>query len=108
MVAALMGSTPSTIRNAPAVGDVGITADILRSIGLGVDVADDVITIEPTAEPTPSVPLEFSGLNRIPIPLLGPLRHRAPAAFVPPAGGDRTGTRPVDFHLSAPQTGKTA
>src|SRR3546814_5075248 len=34
MVAALMGSTPSTIRNAPAVGDVGITADILRSIGL--------------------------------------------------------------------------
>src|SRR3546814_13938422 len=77
MVAALMGSTPSTIRNAPAVGDVGITADILRSIGLGVDVADDVITIEPTAEPTPSVPLEFSGLNRIPILLLGPLLHRA-------------------------------
>src|SRR3546814_15336636 len=64
MVAALMGRTPSTIRNAPAVGDVGITADILRSIGLGVEVADDVITIEPTAEPTPSVPLEYSGLER--------------------------------------------
>ncbi|HEY9556723.1 MAG TPA: UDP-N-acetylglucosamine 1-carboxyvinyltransferase [Acidimicrobiales bacterium] len=103
MVAALMGSTPSTIRNAPAVGDVGITADILRSIGLGVDVADDVITIEPTAEPTPSVPLEFSGLNRIPILLLGPLLHRAHEAFVPLVGGDRIGRRPVDFHVSALQ-----
>ena len=36
MVAALMGDSPSTITNAPAVGDVGITADILRSIGLEV------------------------------------------------------------------------
>jgi UDP-N-acetylglucosamine 1-carboxyvinyltransferase len=103
MVAALMADTPSTITNAPAVGDVGITADILRSIGLGVEIEGSSITVIPTAEPVPRVPLEFSGLNRIPILLLGPLLHRAHEAFVPLVGGDRIGRRPVDFHVTALQ-----
>lgn len=103
MVAALMGDSPSTITNAPDVGDVGITADILRSIGLEVAIDGSTITVVPTPEPTPRVPLEFSGLNRIPILLLGPLLHRAHEAFVPLVGGDRIGRRPVDFHVSALQ-----
>jgi len=103
MVAALLADTPSTITNAPNVGDVGITADILRSIGLGVVIEGDAITVSPVPEPTPSVPLEFSGLNRIPILLLGPLLHRSHEAFVPLVGGDRIGRRPVDFHVTALQ-----
>jgi UDP-N-acetylglucosamine 1-carboxyvinyltransferase len=103
MVAALMADSPSTITNAPSVGDVGITADILRSVGLGVEIEADRITVQPTDDPTPRVPLEFSGLNRIPILLLGPLLHRAHEAFVPLVGGDRIGRRPVDFHVSALQ-----
>ncbi len=103
MVAALMAGSPSTISNAPDVGDVGITAGILRSIGLGVDNEDDRITVTPTDDPIPRVPLEFSGLNRIPILLLGPLLHRAHEAFVPLVGGDRIGRRPVDFHVTALQ-----
>ena len=103
MVAALLADSPSTITNAPDVGDVGITADILRSIGLGVDIDGDRITVTPTEEPIPRVPLEFSGLNRIPILLLGPLLHRAHEAFVPLVGGDRIGRRPVDFHVTALQ-----
>ena len=53
MVAALMGDSPSTITNAPAVGDVGITADILRSIGLEVviDGALDHRRAHPRAHP---------------------------------------------------------
>lgn len=103
MVAALMGDTPSTITNAPQVGDVGITADILRATGLEVEVDSGTITVVPTPEPIPLVPLEFSGLNRIPILMLGPLLHRAHEAFVPLVGGDRIGRRPVDFHVSALQ-----
>jgi len=103
MVAALLGDSPSTITNVPDVGDVGITADILRSIGIGVEVEGDRITITPSPEPVPRVPLEFSGLNRIPILLLGPLLHRAHEAFVPLVGGDRIGRRPIDFHVSALQ-----
>ena len=41
------GPQPSTITNAPDVGDVGITADILTSLGVGVDIDGDRITVEP-------------------------------------------------------------
>jgi UDP-N-acetylglucosamine 1-carboxyvinyltransferase len=101
MLAAMLGTEPSTITNAPEVGDVRITADILTSLGVGVDISADRITIEPTATPDAKVPLEFSGLNRIPILLLGPLLHHNHEAFVPLVGGDRIGQRPVDFHIAA-------
>jgi UDP-N-acetylglucosamine 1-carboxyvinyltransferase len=103
MVAAILGTAPSTITNAPKVGDVGITAEILRSLGVGVEIDGDRITIEPAATPDSNVPLEFTGLNRIPILLLGPLLQRNHEAFVPLVGGDRIGQRPVDFHISALQ-----
>jgi len=101
MLAAMLGTEPSTITNAPEVGDVGITTDILTALGVGVDIRADQITIEPTATPDAKVPLEFSGLNRIPILLLGPLLHHNHEAFVPLVGGDRIGQRPVDFHIAA-------
>jgi UDP-N-acetylglucosamine 1-carboxyvinyltransferase len=103
MVAATLGTAPSTITNVPNVGDVGITADILTSLGVGVDIEGDRISIEPTTTPGAHVPLEFTGLNRIPILLLGPLLHRNHEAFVPLVGGDRIGQRPVDFHIAALQ-----
>jgi UDP-N-acetylglucosamine 1-carboxyvinyltransferase len=101
MVAAMLGTQPSTITNAPAVGDVGITADILTSLGVEVEIDADRITIDPVEAPGADVPLEFTGLNRIPILLLGPLLARNHEAFVPLVGGDRIGRRPVDFHIDA-------
>ena len=103
MVAAILGDTPSLIRRVPEVGDVNITADILRSLGVGVDhdQASGTIRIEPHDGVTTEVPLSFSGLNRIPILLLGPLLHRSGEAFVPMVGGDQIGRRPVDFHVEA-------
>lgn len=101
MVAAVLGSAPSVISNAPEVGDVGITAKILTSLGVGVDIDGDRITVDPTETPGAHVPVEFTGLNRIPILLLGPLLQRNHEAFVPLLGGDRIGPRPVDFHIQA-------
>ena len=101
MVAALLGDRPSTITNAPELADVDITADILRSLGLGVDCDGGIVTVTPTASPHAEVPQSFTGLNRIPILLLGPLLHRAGEAFVPLLGGDRIGRRPIDFHVDA-------
>jgi UDP-N-acetylglucosamine 1-carboxyvinyltransferase len=101
MVAAMLGSAPSTITNAPDVGDVGITADILTSLGVGVEIDGDRISIDPVESPDAKVPLSFTGLNRIPILLLGPLLARNNEAFVPIVGGDRIGRRPVDFHIAA-------
>ncbi|HET9075434.1 MAG TPA: UDP-N-acetylglucosamine 1-carboxyvinyltransferase [Acidimicrobiales bacterium] len=99
MVAALLGEGPSTITNIPEVGDVDITAGILTAVGAEVERNGESITVAPPSAATPSVPLRFSGLNRIPVLLLGPLLHLTGEAFVPRVGGDQLGGRPVDFHV---------
>jgi UDP-N-acetylglucosamine 1-carboxyvinyltransferase len=101
MVAAMLGDGPSVIRNAPEVGDVDITAAMLESVGYHVDRNGSEITITPGDEVRPRVPEAFTGLNRIPILMLGPLLHKAGEAFVPLVGGDPIGRRPVDFHVEA-------
>ena len=45
----------------------------------------------PGRDPEPQVPAAFSGLNRIPILMVGPLLHRTGEAFVPLVGGDPIG-----------------
>jgi UDP-N-acetylglucosamine 1-carboxyvinyltransferase len=99
MVAALLGREPSTITNVPDVGDVEITSQILRAVGAEVTRDGDRLTIAPPDHASPQVPLQFSGLNRIPVLLLGPLLHLTGEAWVPMVGGDRIGRRPVDFHV---------
>jgi UDP-N-acetylglucosamine 1-carboxyvinyltransferase len=99
MVAALLGDGPSTISNVPEVGDVDITDAILTAVGATVVRDGDSITVVPAEQVSPTVPLSFSGLNRIPVLLLGPLLHLAGEAFVPRVGGDQLGGRPVDFHV---------
>jgi UDP-N-acetylglucosamine 1-carboxyvinyltransferase len=101
MVAAMLGHGPSKIRNAPEVGDVDITAAMLESVGFEVIRERDEITIGHAGEIQPRVPEAFTGLNRIPILMLGPLLHRTGEAFVPLVGGDAIGRRPVDFHVAA-------
>src|SRR6202008_1019278 len=59
--------------------------------------------IAPGSEVRPRVPDAFTGLNRIPILMLGPLLHRTGEAFVPLVGGDPIGQRPVDYHVAALQ-----
>jgi UDP-N-acetylglucosamine 1-carboxyvinyltransferase len=101
MVAAMLGDGPSTIGNAPEVGDVEITSAMLEAVGFGVTRNGDELTIGDGGTITPRVPEAFTGLNRIPILMLGPLLHRTGEAFVPLVGGDLIGRRPVDFHVSA-------
>ena len=101
MVAAILGDGPSTITNVPEVGDVDITAGILTAVGASVEMSGDALTITPPEDVKPSVPLSFSGLNRIPVLLLGPLLHLTGEAFVPRVGGDQLGSRPVGFHVDA-------
>ncbi|MGH3418317.1 MAG: UDP-N-acetylglucosamine 1-carboxyvinyltransferase, partial [Streptosporangiaceae bacterium] len=101
MVAAMLGEGPSTIRNAPEVGDVDITAAMLEAVGFGVSRSGGEITIAPNGKLESRVPAAFTGLNRIPILMLGPLLHRTGEAFVPLVGGDPIGRRPVDFHVAA-------
>ncbi|TDD38825.1 UDP-N-acetylglucosamine 1-carboxyvinyltransferase [Actinomadura sp. KC06] len=101
MVAAMLADGPSTIGNAPDVGEVGITAGMLEHVGMAVERSGGHVAVVPGPVSDPSVGKAFTGLNRIPILMLGPLLHRAGEAFVPLVGGDPIGRRPVDFHVDA-------
>lgn len=100
MVASLLADAPCTVRNAPRLGDIDITAGMLRSLGAEVTIDDATVTVEPSATES-RIPVSYSGLNRVPILLIGPLLHRIGEVFVPLSGGDRIGARPVDFHVEA-------
>jgi UDP-N-acetylglucosamine 1-carboxyvinyltransferase len=103
MAASLLGESPGTVENAPQIGDVDITAGMLRSLGAEVTIEDDghTVVVDPSATIMSRVPLHYSGLNRVPILLVGPLLHRVGEAFVPLVGGDRIGARPIELHLAA-------
>lgn len=101
MAAALLAESPSRIDNAPQVGDVDITASMMRSLGVGVHVDGGAVSVDPASLADRRVPVSYSGVNRIPVLLLGPLLHKLGEAVVPLAGGDLIGGRPLDFHLDA-------
>ncbi|HEX4905649.1 MAG TPA: UDP-N-acetylglucosamine 1-carboxyvinyltransferase [Acidimicrobiales bacterium] len=100
MVAALLGSTPGTVRNCPEIGEIDITAGMLRSLGAHVDRDGDTVVVDATKLTQADLPTKFAGLNRIPILMVGPLLHRMGEAFVPFVGGDQIGKRPLDFHIA--------
>jgi UDP-N-acetylglucosamine 1-carboxyvinyltransferase len=103
MVAALLGSTPSTLRNVPDIRDVAVVSSLLRLHGAAVDydVESGVLTIDPTTLTKADAEsiAEHAGSSRIPILLCGPLLHRLGEAVIPDLGGCRIGDRPIDFHL---------
>lgn len=101
LVAALLGDSPSTISNCPNVGDVDITTKMLEALGCEVERSNGDAIVDPRPLSSSRVPLTFSGMNRIPILMIGPLLHRVGEAFVPLVGGDDIGARPVDFHVTA-------
>src|SRR6478736_56776 len=70
MVAALLGSTPSTLRNVPDIRDVGVVSALLRLHGADVDydVSTGVLHIDPsqlTKADAESI-AEHAGSSRIP------------------------------------------
>ena len=101
LVASLLGNSPSTISNCPDIGDVDITSQMLAALGCEVDRSNGEAVVDARPLSSSRVPLTFSGMNRIPILMLGPLLHRVGEAFVPLVGGDDIGSRPLDFHVNA-------
>jgi UDP-N-acetylglucosamine 1-carboxyvinyltransferase len=105
MIAALLGSSPTTLTNVPPIGDVEITADMLRSLGVTItwDKTKKRMVIDPTTTRDANVKQPHSGANRMPILMIGALLHRFDEVSVPMLGGCVIGARGVDFHLDAIQ-----
>lgn len=104
IVASLLTDEPVILHNVPHIGDIAVTLDVCTSVGLTYEwdmQHGNTIRLHTPAVGVPEVPLAFSGINRIPILLMGPLLHRYGKAVIPMLGGDDIGTRPVDFHIRA-------
>ncbi|WP_240422928.1 UDP-N-acetylglucosamine 1-carboxyvinyltransferase [Leucobacter sp. wl10] len=105
MVAALLGKTPSILRNVPNISDVRVVAGLLALHGVLITRGDDPgeWRLDPSnVEVAHQADIDaHAGSSRIPILFCGPLLHRLGEAFIPDLGGCRIGDRPIDFHLDA-------
>ena len=102
MVAALLGETPSELRDVPKISDVEVVQNLLELHGVKISFGDDgVMKLDPTnVKSARMVDIDaHAGSSRIPILFCGPLLHQLGEAFIPDLGGCHIGDRPVDFHL---------
>jgi UDP-N-acetylglucosamine 1-carboxyvinyltransferase len=106
LVASLLSDKRCTFYNVPNIGDVEVTVDLCKEIGMDVswDRQAGVMEVITKELRTSYVPQRFSGGNRIPILMIGALLGRTDQdIIVPTAGGCAIGRRPVDFHIEALQ-----
>ncbi|MET0843013.1 MAG: UDP-N-acetylglucosamine 1-carboxyvinyltransferase, partial [Mycetocola sp.] len=102
MVAAILGETPSVLRDVPDISDVRVVRGLLDVHGVKVTSDDNgVLHLDPSnVESAHMADIDaHAGSSRIPILFCGPLLHRLGEAFIPDLGGCRIGDRPIDYHL---------
>jgi len=102
LVAALLNEQPVTLRNVPALKDVDVTAQVLRSLGAHCDCcAGGTVTVDAGSIDSTEPPYELVNQMRASFLVLGPLLARFGEARVPLPGGCEIGVRPVGEHLAA-------
>lgn len=106
LVASLLSDKKCRFYNVPNIGDVEVTVDLCREIGMEVDWDKEAGIMEVITRElkTSYIPQRFSGANRIPILMIGALLGRTDQdIIVPTVGGCSIGLRSVDFHIDALQ-----
>ena len=103
MVAALLGSAASRLRNVPDIRDVRVVRGLLQLHGVTVGPGEEPgeLVLDPSHVESANVADidAHAGSSRIPILFCGPLLHRLGHAFIPGLGGCDIGGRPIDFHF---------
>ena len=102
LAATLLAPGRSVLTNVPAISDVTIMGDLLRSLGatLDHDAAAGVVTVD--VPETIGDVAEYDLVRRIrgSFVVLGPLLARRGRARVGMPGGDAIGSRQIDLHLA--------
>ncbi|MFH1749363.1 MAG: UDP-N-acetylglucosamine 1-carboxyvinyltransferase, partial [bacterium] len=103
LVASTLTNEKCTFYNVPEIDDLEVTIELCKSIGSKISwiKQKNVIEIQTPEIKTSKIPQGFSGKNRIPILLFGPLLARTKKASIPTLGGCKIGSRPVDIHFDA-------
>jgi UDP-N-acetylglucosamine 1-carboxyvinyltransferase len=99
MIAGLLTAEPVVLHNVPRQQETAITGEIVQIVGGRLEwLGEHDLKITAPQISNTSV-VGQSRQNRISILAVPALLHRAGEAFVPLAGGDKIGPRPVNFHL---------
>ncbi len=101
MAACLLTDEPCRLTNVPMIGDVMTMAEIIRDLGVKVEVRDHEVLIEAKNLVKTNLNPELVSKLRGSILLVGPLVGRARKVSLPHPGGDKIGVRPIDTHIAA-------
>src|SRR3990167_4844168 len=100
MIASLLGSTPSTINNLPAISDVMMVGEIIQSLGGQVSAMNnETQTIDPNGLNSFAIDAQYGEISRASTLFIAPLLSRFGEARVPLPGGDKIGKRPLERHF---------
>jgi UDP-N-acetylglucosamine 1-carboxyvinyltransferase len=100
IAASLLCRGAVTLSNVPDIGDVRSMLSIASMLGARVsEINNACVSIDATAEPSPSLPMEMSSLIRGSILFASSLLARTGKAVIPQPGGDSIGRRRLDTHF---------
>lgn len=100
IAAAILGSTPSHLDEVPMLEDVKTISEVLRCLGMKVDVpAKNELDIDSREITSCEAPYELVRNMRASFLVMGPLLARAGKARISMPGGCAIGARPIDIHL---------
>lgn len=99
VMAGLLTDEPIVIHNIPLISSVLGTLDIVRPLGVNIEITDHSCIIKGNKVTNFTVPLEMGGLYRTAPMVLGPLLARFGKGVVPNPGGCRLGKRPIDRYI---------
>lgn len=102
MAAALLAEGRTTLNDVPRIYDTQVMSELLRRLGCQVDYDVDAATVVIDVPAQIGHRADYDLVRRIraSICVLGPLIARCGEADVAMPGGDRIGSRPLDFHIT--------
>ncbi len=100
LAATLLSDEPSTLSNVPTtLRDVATMVRVLRALGVGVEVGEGTIHVDPKGYKGWEAPYKYVSTMRASVCVLGPLLAKQKKARVSLPGGCVIGPRPIDLHL---------
>lgn len=101
MAAALLVEGPTQLYNCPAISDVTVTLEILKSLGCQVSQKEDSVTLLADNALHSHISEHLMRRMRSSVIFLGALLGRFGEATLSYPGGCQLGPRPIDLHLSS-------
>jgi len=102
LIASLLSSEPSILKNVPDILEIHLTMRLLRSFGAEIKENSDHFEIKQGSNFNNHISFEEASHNRMAVLTIAPLLHKFGEVSLPKImGGDKIGPRPIDFHLNA-------